>query len=966
MKKGLFLFMLLVVLTLCSACFVFAVNGSCTYGSTIVQNNTFGLNKDDRFICLNGNWYDWTNVRDEKYWGFSNPAELCRSYGSFFAGMFGGYNGTNNGFKRWLPGSAKNYLCARESYCNVNSSCISCIENKECPPGTDKDNNKKVFAFYFTWYNCYRAPCENFQTCNYVDSLLEVKPIFGLDKFVNELNVDMYKADFIRMNRAGIDVAVVINWLSSINSTKQLTKINMSLSELKSERKSFPKVSLFLGRSHIGDLTYLNLSKEEDRQTFGNEWARRNEIFFEKFNKDFYFKHNGKYLVWIYDAPTKNYIGVNCPILRAMKQKFVSDGYDVFVVAPMSYGHCEVVDAFHNWGQGGGTIEAKQDCESKGYPYCAGGLNDLPVSEKIDVCEVMPGFERPKFQECKNLSIITHSRSNGTFFKNSWEYCLKHNDGWIAVETWNEYVESTAIAPVLSEPATDNIYNPYLYSRINAKYSSIFKGTTNTWPRNIECEIDEECFINGNQTKCINGRCNDPYFVSCDSRVDDNCGEPETCIKDGICDPIENCSSCPHDCGYCNSLLNNIVLYFPFENEEGDQIDYSFNNGSTFYDNRSRGKIFSSAGKVGSASVHFDGNTSISVGKKAIGFAKLNNSYTIALWVKLDPLANKSLRYYITSAGWSYALSYDNGHWDYLTETVNQSEKLLSQSVSSSIQNPEKNVWYFLTVTFNGTSMDLYVNGTRYGTKSLGYYNQQREIFVPGLYLGGSYISKGFFMGDIDEFRVYSRALSNDEIQKLYAVNSILCPFDYDGDGYSSLGGECGAVDCDDNNPMNYLGAGEICDGKDNNCDGQIDEGNVCRTSGDGSSSYDNGYSSEGGSTNLSFYRGFELSSLNLTDFFGNGNDGSDIDSGNLSNNNLIKKTMDKLLLNIWLFLIVLVFVIVILAVIIGLFHQKIFRKKRKVIPINEEVSKDVLMKTFHEKNDGSLDWTNFYMGNKK
>lgn len=42
---------------------------------------------------------------------------------------------------------------------------------------------------------------------------------------------------------------------------------------------------------------------------------------------------------------------------------------------------------------------------------------------------------------------------------------------------------------------------------------------------------------------------------------------------------------------------------------------------------------------------------------------------------------------------------------------------------------------------------------------------------------------------------------------------------DFDGDGYCN-----GVDDCDDNDPEVYLGALEICDGKDNDCDGFIDE----------------------------------------------------------------------------------------------------------------------------------------------
>jgi hypothetical protein len=58
-----------------------------------------------------------------------------------------------------------------------------------------------------------------------------------------------------------------------------------------------------------------------------------------------------------------------------------------------------------------------------------------------------------------------------------------------------------------------------------------------------------------------------------------------------------------------------------------------------------------------------------------------------------------------------------------------------------------------------------------------------------------------------------------------------------EGDGYAA-GVACLAEDCDDDDPATYPGAPEVCDGIDNNCNGQI-PGSASDDNGDGRDAHD-------------------------------------------------------------------------------------------------------------------------------
>jgi hypothetical protein len=76
--------------------------------------------------------------------------------------------------------------------------------------------------------------------------------------------------------------------------------------------------------------------------------------------------------------------------------------------------------------------------------------------------------------------------------------------------------------------------------------------------------------------------------------------------------------------------------------------------------------------------------------------------------------------------------------------------------------NTPLNTWTYLTSTWNGTTLRLYVNGVEVANKALaGTIRTSTGV----LRIGGNNIWSEWFRGSIDEVRVYNRALSVAEIQ---------------------------------------------------------------------------------------------------------------------------------------------------------------------------------------------------------
>lgn len=80
--------------------------------------------------------------------------------------------------------------------------------------------------------------------------------------------------------------------------------------------------------------------------------------------------------------------------------------------------------------------------------------------------------------------------------------------------------------------------------------------------------------------------------------------------------------------------------------------------------------------------------------------------------------------------------------------------------------------WYYITVTYDGSNIKLYINGENDGN-SEKTYNTQLSSY--GLMIGDSPDNDGWhenFYGFLDDIRIYDRALSENEVSLLYAYEN--------------------------------------------------------------------------------------------------------------------------------------------------------------------------------------------------
>jgi len=170
--------------------------------------------------------------------------------------------------------------------------------------------------------------------------------------------------------------------------------------------------------------------------------------------------------------------------------------------------------------------------------------------------------------------------------------------------------------------------------------------------------------------------------------------------------------------------------------------------------------------------LHFNG-TSNNV--KVPNASKLNpvNAITMMVWAKTEE--NKSAKLFQKGDWDGHGIGQDkwNG-WQVGIRLENNT----SQTLEWGGGVPILNEWYHISLTYDGTTLSLYVNGQLRNSKAV---TGKLKVNTRDVSIGSDNAAQKFFKGLIDEVKIFGKALSQTEIQANY--NEQGSAPDADGDG---------------------------------------------------------------------------------------------------------------------------------------------------------------------------------------
>lgn len=162
-----------------------------------------------------------------------------------------------------------------------------------------------------------------------------------------------------------------------------------------------------------------------------------------------------------------------------------------------------------------------------------------------------------------------------------------------------------------------------------------------------------------------------------------------------------------------------------------------------------------------------------------------DNSWTISAWIKTTDTDHDKKIIHRYEAGWSgsstnsgsYALSAMKTNIAYFSVVVGNTE--ISTGVGDQTQtvNIADGNWHHIVAMLNRelSSLKIYVDGVYKNSNMIDIEGSTPNSGAP-LEIGRKFIEgwgspNGYYLGSIDNIRIYNRALSDDEINELFLIN---------------------------------------------------------------------------------------------------------------------------------------------------------------------------------------------------